>query len=71
MLDAGLLVPDHALQATARMATTAEDAHVHLDDTRPWLLAFNLEGAGKDVSLLRAAIGEKRIDDAIITPKAF
>ena len=47
------------------------DAHVPLVHTCPWLLAFSTEGSGKDMSLLRSAIGERRIDEAMAKAEAF
>ena len=36
-----------------------------LIDTRPRLLAFDVDGPGRDMAQLRAAIGGRRIDEGI------
>ena len=47
--------------------------HIELDETQPWVLMFefDIQGPGKYMSMLRVAIGEKRIDDAISKAESF
>ena len=69
-LDNGLLRPGHGTTRNVVMADWRH-AHVPLVHTRPWLLAFSTEGSGKDMGLLRSAIGERRIDEAMAKAEAF
>jgi hypothetical protein len=59
MLDNGMLVTGHGDKTGVRMVT-CHDGVSPLIDTRPWLLAFNVDGPGKDIAQLRHAIGEKK-----------
>ena len=53
------------------MVDCHDDANNDLDETQPWVLMFDIKGPGKDMSMLRAAIGEKRIEDAISKAESF
>ena len=70
MLDKGMLVTGHGDRSGVNMVT-CHDGVSPLMDTRPWVLAFNVDGPGKDIGQLRHAIGEKRIDDGIAKAEAF
>ena len=48
-----------------------DDANIDLDETQPWVLMLDIQGPGKDMSMLRAAIGDKRRDDAISKAESF
>ena len=70
MLDNGLLRPGYGtLRGHVMVNWHAADAP--LLTTRPWLLAFSTEESGKDMGLLRSAIGERRIDEGIAKAEAF
>ena len=70
MLDNGLLRPGYGtLRGHVMVDWHAADAP--LLTTRPWLLAFSTEESGKDMGLLRSAIGERRIDEGIAKAEAF
>ena len=70
MLDNGLLRPGYGtLREHVMVDWHAADAP--LLTTRPWLLAFSTEESGKDMGLLRSAIGERRIDEGIAKAEAF
>ena len=65
MLECGLLVYGHGTLTGCTMVDCHDDANADLDESQPWVLMFDMQGPGKDMSMLRVAIGEKRIDDAI------
>ena len=58
MLDKGLLVAGHGDGSVVMV--TCHDGVSPLMDTRPWLLAFNVDGADKYIAQLRHAIGEQK-----------
>ena len=70
MLDNGLLRPGHG-STRAVVMVDWHDAHVPQLATRPWLLGFSRDGSGKDMGLLRSAVGERRIHDAMTKAEAF
>ena len=70
MLDSGLLVAGHGTPTSVTMVESHDDSTVELDESRPWLLVFNAEGPGKDMSMLRGAMGEKCIDDPVLKAEA-
>jgi hypothetical protein len=65
MLGRGLLVDGHVTLTGCTMVDCHDDANGDLDESQPWVLMFDMQGPGKDMSVLRVAIGEERIDDAI------
>ena len=69
MLDNGLLVTSHGDARNVRLVDCHEPGSP-LIDTRPWLLAFTMEGPGRDMARLRGAIGERRIDETIAKAEA-
>ena len=71
MLECGLLVDGHGTLTGCTMVDCHDDANADLDESQPWVLMFDMQGPGKDMSMLRAAIGEKRIDDAISKAEAY
>ena len=71
MLDSGLLVAGHGTPTSVTMVESHDDSTVELDESRPWLLVFNAEGPGKDMSMLRGAMGEKCIDDPVLKAEAY
>ena len=71
MLDNGLLIPRQGVTRNFRAVDCHDGAGAPLIDTRPWLLAFNVDGLGKDMARLRSAIGERRIDEAMAQAEAF
>jgi hypothetical protein len=60
MLDKGLLVAGHGDRSGGGVMVTCHDGVSPLMDTRPWLLAFNVDGPGRDMAQLRHAIGEEK-----------
>ena len=70
MLDNGLLVTGHGDTRNVRLVDCHEPGSP-LIDTRPWLLAFTMEGPGRDMARLRGATGERRIDEAIAKAEAY
>ena len=71
MLECGLLVDGHGTLTGCTMVDCHDDANADLDESQPWVLMFDMQGPGKDMSMLRAAVGEKRIDDAISKAEAY
>ena len=47
------------------------DARAPVLATRPWLLGFSTDGSGTVMGLLRSAIGERRINEAMAKAEAF
>ena len=65
MLECGLLVQGHGTLTECRMMDCHDDANNDFDETQPWVLMFDIQGPGKYMSILRVAVGEKRVDDAM------
>ena len=65
MLDNAMLIDGHGV-GTEGTNVACYDANCgEFNESNPWLVLFNEDGPGKDLSLLRNAVGEKRIEDAI------
>ena len=65
MLDNAMLIDGHGV-GTEGTKVACYDANCgDFNESSPWLLLFNEDGPGKDLSLLRNAVREKRIEDAI------
>ena len=71
MLECGLLAQGHGTLTGCRIVDCHDDANNDLDEPQPWVLMFDIQGPGKGMSTLRAAIGEKRIDGAISKAEYF
>ena len=71
MLECGLLVQGHGTLTGCRVVDCHDDANIDVDETQPWALMFDIQGPGKDMSMLLVAIGDKRIDDAMSTAASF
>jgi len=65
MLDNAMLIDGHGVGTEGPNVACYGANCGDFNESSPWLLLFNEDGPGKDLSLLRNAVGEKRIEDAI------
>ena len=70
MTDYSMLVTGHG-DKTGLRTLTCHDGVSPLIHTRPWLLAFNVDGPGIHVAQMRHAIDENSIDDGIAKAEAL
>ena len=66
VLDKGVLVERHGDKDGLNAVSVYDSTDGMLIFTRPWLLCFDTDGLGRDLSRLRGAIGDKRLDDGMV-----
>jgi len=71
MIDNGLLIQGRGTHGTARMVESYDTSNDDLDEARPWVIPFSHVSPGKDIAMLRPAIGEKRIEEAMSRAETF